>query len=452
LRSTGIVLVLLCALPLGAADTVATSRALAGAALESDGSWETLSYLSDVIGPRLSGSAGAEQAVEWTTEAMRNWGLFVRQQPVKVPVWVRGEETATLVSHGNRVVHVTALGRSIATPAEGIEAEVIEASSLEHLRELGGAVQGKIVLVNEKMDPVLVSQHRSFEAYGAAVRQRGSGASIAASQGALACVVRSVTTRSLRSPHTGALTYSKEMPRVPGGAVSTEDADLIHRLLARGETVRMRLVLTPKTLPDTMSANVIAEIPGREKPEEIVVIGGHLDSWDLGTGAIDNGAGIAITMETMRLIQAMGLEPRRTIRAVLFMNEENGLRGATEYEESVHEDLWRHVAAVEHDSGVGRPMAFRTTLTLEEIDRLQPWLAALDDLGAGMLMPSEGTGADTSPLTRRCVTGFGAAPENDTYFDYHHTAADTLDKVDPELLRRNAAAFAALTWVLADKP
>lgn len=437
--------------PVVASDTVATSRFLAEAALASNGSWDVLWYLTDVVGPRLSGSKGADQAVEWTSGTMREWGLFVRQQPVMVPVWVRGEETAVLVSHGNRKVYVTALGQSIATPSAGIEAEVIEAASLDDLAALGDAVKGKIVLVNEVMDPVLVSQHRAMEAYGAAVRQRGRGASVAASQGALACVVRSVTTRSLRTPHTGALNYDKTMPKIPAGAVSTEDADLIHRLLARGETVRMRLVLTPKTLPDTRSANVIAEIPGRENPEEIVVIGGHLDSWDLGTGAIDNGAGVAITMETMRLIHEMGLQPRRTIRAVLFMNEENGLKGATAYEASVHGDLWRHVAAVEHDSGVGRPMGFRTTLSVEEIEQLEPWLVVLDELGAGQLVPSRQTGADTSPLTKRCVTGFGAAPENDTYFDHHHAASDTLDKVDPELLKRNAAAFAALTWVLADK-
>jgi carboxypeptidase Q len=453
LRLSGIVvLVLLLVFPAVAADTLDASRAISDAALASGESWEVLSYLADVIGPRLSGSEGAERAVEWTAETMRNWGLFVRLQPVTVPVWVRGEERASLVSHGNRAVHVTALGPSVATPAAGIEAEVIAASSLEQLVALGDAVRGKIVLVNEVMDPVLVSQHRSFEAYGPAVRQRGSGAAIAGRQGAVACVIRSVTTRSLRTPHTGAMRYDSEGPRIPAGAVSTEDADLIQRLLDRGETVRMRLVLTPKSLPDTRSANVIAEIPGRERPEEIVVIGGHLDSWDLGTGAIDNGAGIAVTMETMRLIHQLGLQPRRTIRAVLFMNEENGLRGALAYRKSVTDELWRHVAAVEFDAGVGRPMAYRTTLSIEEIARLEPWLVEMRRLGAGTLIPSPGTGADTSPLTRSCVTGFGAAPENDTYFDYHHSAADTLDKVDPELLRRNAATFAVLTWILADMP
>jgi len=447
-----LVALLLIVLPVSAAETVDTSQAIVDAALQTNDTWEVLSYLTDVIGPRLSGSPGAEAAVEWTTETMRSWGLDVRQQPVMVPVWVRGEETATLVSHGNRKVHVTALGRSIATPPEGIEAEVIEAGSLDDLKALGEKVKGKIVLVNEEMDPVLVSQNRSFEAYSLAVRQRGGGASIAASQGALACVVRSVTTHSLRTPHTGSLRYDKDMPQVPGGAVSTEDADLIHRLLARGETVRMRLVLTPQILPDKMSANVIAEIPGWEKPEEIVVVGGHLDSWDLGTGAIDNGAGAAITMETMRLIHDMRLRPRRTIRAILFMNEENGLKGGREYEKWAHHDLWRHVAAIEHDAGVGRPLGFNTTLTIEEIENLRPWLGALRRLDADLLTPSEHTGADTSPLTNGCVPGFGAAPDGRKYFDYHHTAADTLDKVDPEMLRRNAAAFAALTWVLADKP
>lgn len=452
LRLSGIIAVLLLAAPLAASDTVATSRALGEKALASDGSWEVLAYLSDVIGPRLTGSRGAEQAVEWTAEEMRSWGLYVRLQPVQVPVWVRGEETASLVSHGNRKLHVTALGGSVATPQEGITAEVIEAGSLAELKALGDAVKGKIVLVNERMDPILVAQQRSFEAYSAAVQQRGSGAAIAGAQEALACVVRSVTTHSLQTPHTGSLRYAEEGPKVPGGALTTEDADLIHRLLARGERVQMHLVLTPKTLPDAMSSNVIAEIPGRERPEEIVVIGGHLDSWDLGTGAMDDGAGIAITMETMRLIHDMGLQPRRTIRAVLFMNEENGLKGGEAYAESVQDDLWRHVAAIEHDAGVERPMGFWTTLSASEIAAFRPWLAALDELGADQMISSENTGADTSRLTDGCVPGFGAGPENTHYFDYHHTAADTLDKIDPEMLRRNTAVFAALTWVLADMP
>src|SRR5581483_3109266 len=248
---------------------------------------------------------------------------------VMVPHWVRGIETATLVSQRNQRLSLTALGGSVATPASGLTADVVEVDSFDALKS--ASVKGKIVFYNVPMDMEMVRAHRSFDAYSKAVVFRGDGPSRAAEFGAVAVVIRSVASASLRTPHTGALRYDPKQPKIPAAALSLEDADLVHRLLDRGEHVRMHLVLTPKTLPDAPSANVIAEIRGSEKPEEIVLLGAHLDSWDLGTGAIDDGSGVAMVMETMRLLREMQLTPKRTIRCVLFMNEENGLNGGRRY-------------------------------------------------------------------------------------------------------------------------
>lgn len=451
IRAAAVIICLLA--PAAIAETVEeTTDRLVDAALASDQSWRVLEHLADDIGPRLSGSNGLDEAIGYTADVFREWGLSVRLEPVMVPHWVRGEEAAILVSHRGAALRLTTLGGSVATPPAGITAEVVEVGSVSEIAAKGAALSGKIVLFNGAMDPRLVEQQRAGDAYGGAVWQRGRGPSAAARYGAVAALIRSVTTRSLRTPHTGALTYDKSLPKIPAAAISTEDAELIHRLLARGERVVVRLVLAPRTLPDAPSANVIAEIPGREKPEEIVVIGGHLDSWDLGRGAIDNGSGVAVVMDALRIIHASGLRPRRTIRVVLFANEENGLKGGRTYAEDHSADLWRHVAAIEHDLGVGAPTGFSTTLGPAEINRLMPWVTSLSRLGALRFETREQTGADTSPLTGGCVTGFGARPDATHYFDYHHTEADTLDKVDPALLRQNVAAMVTLTWALAEMP
>jgi Zn-dependent M28 family amino/carboxypeptidase len=266
----------------------------------------------------------------------------------------------------------------------------------------------------------------------------------------VAAVIRSVASHSLRTPHTGSMRYEEGVPRIPAAAISTEDADLIERLLARGEEVTMHLLLRSERLPDAESANVVAEIRGSERPDEIVVIGGHLDSWDLGTGAIDNASGVAMTMETMRLLAELELAPRRTIRAVLFMNEEMGLSGARAYA-AAHPPA-THFAAIESDSGTGEPRGFTTTLQGDDAERLRNRIALLERIGAARLASVEGrTGADTGPLTTEGVTGFGVSSDNRLYFAYHHSPADTLDKIDPEHLQQNAAAMAVLTWILANE-
>lgn len=415
--------------------------------------YDHLSYLSDQIGPRLSGSRNADLAVQWATRQYRAWGIDVRQEKVMVPRWVRGAERAHLVSHHDQNIVLTALGGSVATPAAGITADVIEVTSYEQLEKLGrDGVRGKIVFYNKAMDMALVEGGRAFEAYGLAVGFRGGGASRAAEYGAVGAVIRSVASASLRSPHTGSLRYDEKQPKIPAAAMATEDADLVHRLLAKGDRVRMHLVLTPRTLPDVESANVIAEIRGSERPNEIVLIGGHLDSWDLGTGAIDNGSGCAMVMEAMRTLKELGIKPKRTIRAVLFMNEENGLRGGRKYFENAakREELQHHIAAIETDAGAATPTGFITTLEGKSLEALERRAAVLNRIAPMKFISSKHTGADTSPLTDAGVPGFGLVPDPRHYFDFHHSAADTLDKVDPKALAQNTATLAAMAYILSD--
>lgn len=427
------------------------ARRVIAEALVSDSGWDSLSELTDTIGPRLSGSRGAELAVEWAANEFREMGLRPRLEKVMVPKWVRGDEIASLPSHNDQRVVVTALGMSVATPAEGIEAEVIEAESVDEVAALGDRAKGKIVLINHPMSQELVQSGRAFQAYGEVAGGRSRGAVEAAKVGAVAMLVRSLASGSMRNPHTGAMRYDDAVPKIPAAAVTTEDADLLHRLLRRGAPVRLHLKLTPQMEPDVESANVVAEIRGSERPEEIVLVGGHLDSWDLGTGAIDNGSGVTMVLETMRIIQRLNLKPRRTIRAVLFMNEENGLRGARAYLAQHESELANHIAAIETDAGVGEPIGFATTLADANLERLRELVAPLiSKTGATSWRSQTRTGADTSVLVARGVAGFGFIPDGRDYFNHHHAPSDTLDKVNPEHLRECSAAVAALTYVLAD--
>jgi carboxypeptidase Q len=429
----------------------ATDRLIAHA-LHHSQAYEITAHLSDNIGPRLSGSAGAALAVKWTTEKYREWGIPVRNEKVIVPHWVRGAERARLVSHNDQTIVLTALGGSVATPAAGITAEVIPVATYDELARLGRAgIAGKIVLYTAAMDMALVHAGEAFEAYSKAAEYRSRGTDRAAEYGAVASLVRSVGSASLRTPHTGGMRYRGKVPMIPAAAVTAEDAMLIERLVAKGDKVRLHLVLTPRLLPEVESANVVAEIRGREKPDEIVLIGGHLDSWDLGTGAIDNAAGSAMVMDTMRMIKTLGMQPRRTIRAVLYMNEENGLRGARTYARDHASELSRHVAALESDAGATEPIGFRTTLNDADIARhTSQFVAPLARVAPMKFATSKYSGADTRPLVDAGVPGFGLITEPRHYFDYHHTAADTLDKIKRDELTRATAAFAALAWMLAD--
>ncbi|HEY2324815.1 MAG TPA: M20/M25/M40 family metallo-hydrolase [Thermoanaerobaculia bacterium] len=438
----------LCALALPIFAQTSDTDRIIDRALASNSAWDTLAHLTDNIGPRLTGSRNAAVAVTYTTERLREWGIDVHDEKVMVPHWVRGEERASLVSHNDQKIVLTALGGSVATPKGGITADVVEVGSYDELKHLGTKVKGKIVYYNNPMDMELVRSGRSFEAYRRSVEFRTSGASHAAEYGAVAAVIRSVGSASLRTPHTGAMRYDPKLPKIPTAAMTAEDAMLVHRLLAKGEKVRMHLVLTPKTLPDTESANVVAEIRGSEQPDEIVLVGGHLDSWDLGTGAIDDGGGVAMSMETLHLIKELGLKPKRTIRCVLFMNEENGLRGGQGYAAAHGKE--KHVAVIETDSGVAAPTGFDTTLKGDALAAFEAKTKPLARVKADRFSTESETGADTSPLTAAGVIGFGFVPEPLHYFDYHHSPADTLDKIDPQDLSADVAAVAALTWILAN--
>ncbi|HEY3057105.1 MAG TPA: M20/M25/M40 family metallo-hydrolase [Thermoanaerobaculia bacterium] len=435
------------ATPLFAQDNIQqNAERLMAAALNSSHGYETLAYLSDNIGPRLSGSKNAAAAVAWATKRLRSWGLDAHTEKVMVPHWIRGVESARVVSHNDQPLVLTTLGGSVATPAEGFVADVVEARSFDELKMLN--VRGKIVFFSGSMDMDLVRAGRSFEAYRKAQEFRTKGADQASPHGALAVVIRSVASDSMRSPHTGSVKYEGKVKKIPAAALAIEDAMLIHRLLAKGEKVRMHLLLRPRILDDVESANVVAEIRGSERPDEIVLIGAHLDSWDLGTGAIDDGGGVAMVMETMRLIHQVGPVPRRTIRAVLFMNEENGGRGGKQYFADHKNE--KHIAAIETDAGSAAPRGFLTTLKGDALTALEGRMQMLDRVGAAKFDNAEHTGADTTPLIDAGVAGFGLVPDQRHYFDYHHSAADTLDKIDPHELAQNTAALVALTYVIAE--
>ncbi|HUG42681.1 MAG TPA: M20/M25/M40 family metallo-hydrolase [Acidobacteriota bacterium] len=421
---------------------------IAAAAMSNAAVFEKLVHLCDRIGHRLSGSEALEEAIHWAAGEMRRDGLEkVRFQPVEVPHWVRGEEAGRITAPVERPLRLLGLGGTVSTPADGMEAEVLVVSSFEDLEGLGRAnVEGKMVLFNVP-----------FQGYGRTVVYRTQGPSKAAQFGATAALVRSVTPVSLQTPHTGALRYDPAAHQIPAAAITIEDAELIQRLIDRNEKVRVYLKLEGRLLPPAKSANVIGELSGRELPGEVVVIGGHIDSWDVGQGAHDDGAGVVAAMQAPALLKELGLRPRRTIRTVLFTNEENGLAGARVYFESVSAEILSHAAAVEMDFGAEKPVGFGFTLP-ESIRQDERALQALRSIGrllefvdAGQMTPGGG-GADIAPLMRAGVPGFGLRTVGESYFDWHHTHADTVDKVDPEHLRAAMGAMAILAYVLADMP
>ena len=409
------------------------------------------------IGPRLSGSLQAERAVEYVAGEMRRIGLKVQLEELKVPHWVRGQETGALVQFPGMAqgttqkVVLTALGGSVATPATGLTAEVVVVENFAELQALGrNKVQDKIVLFNHKFDQQMSALGFGGDAYGQAVAYRGAGASAAARLGAVAALVRSVGGSQNRLVHTGAMRYADDAPKIPAAAVSNEDAEMIAHLAPQG-IVRLRLVLTPQQLPDAVSHNVIADIPGTEFPEQIVIVSGHLDSWDLGTGAIDDAAGVAIAMQTMQLIKRLGLRPKRTIRFIAWMNEENGLVGGRTYARNQQNNIANHFAAIESDRGAGHPLGFYFAGKREIEPMLAPISAILSASGAGLSQWSEDSPeADIIPLFAAGVPAFGLWQDTRTYFNYHHTEADTLDKVDPRELAENAAVMTVLAYGLAN--
>jgi carboxypeptidase Q len=427
--------------------------AIKAAALNDDYSYRQLEHLTENIGPRPTGSPQARAAAEYVAEEMRKLGLEVRLQPVTVPHWVRGAETAALVEYAGMVPGTTqkivlaALGGSSSTPTDGLTAEVVTVSTFEELTALGhDKVAGKIVLFNELFDKQKAAAGLAFAAYGEAVRYRGAGPKAAADLGAVAALVRSVGNADYRLPHTGFASPAG----IPAAAVTAEDADLIVHLGAQGK-VRMHLTLTPQKLPDETGYNVIADLKGSEHPEQIVVVSGHLDSWDLGTGAIDDGAGVVMAMETAELLQRLHLRPARTLRVIAWMDEETGGSGSKAYTAEYSADFFHHVAAIESDAGAAHPLGFDIKAPQEAIDLLHPVQLVLQSVGATVLQASTyPPGADISAMSDAGVPAFGVMQDGRTYFNYHHTAADTLDKVAPAELRENAAAMAVMAYALTN--
>jgi Zn-dependent M28 family amino/carboxypeptidase len=423
-------------------DLTDTAALLLGRALESTATWDDLTALCDGIGNRLSGSPALDRAVAWGAAALAAKGLATHTEPVMIPHWVRGTEKAVLLDPFPREMNITTLGRSVGTPAGGIDAEVVVVDSFDALHALpAGAVTGKMVLYDVP-----------FTDYGETVAYRFRGASEAARLGGVAALVRSVSPESLSTPHTGVMGYQDDVPKVPTAAVTIEDAELIHRLSSKGP-VHVHLELGAQMLPDAPSANVVAELKGRQHPEEIVVLGCHLDSWDVGEGAQDDGAGCAMIMEAGRLLATLPQAPRRTVRVVLYVNEENGGAGGKAY--ALAHASEHHVAALEADTGAGRPLGFR----IEPGGAGEDAKADLGSLGvlAQLLAPigantleSGGAGADIAPLIEAGTPGFGLVNDMAPYWRIHHTPADTVDKIDPIALRTNAAAVAIAAWYLAE--
>jgi carboxypeptidase Q len=419
---------------------VAAGRII-GAALTSNKAYARLAHLTDHIGNRISGSPALERAIQWAITEMKKDGFDnVRAEKVMVPHWVRGEESLEMVTPVLRSLTMLGLGNSVGTPTEGIAAEAVVVRNFDELDALGERLRGKIVVYNV-----------AFTNYGATVRYRSAGPSRAARYGAVATLVRSVTPVSLQTPHTGGLIYDAAQPKIPAAAITIEGAELLQRMQDRGELTTLRLKMEAKFLPDAESANVIAEIKGSERPDEVVLISGHFDSWDVGQGAHDDGGGCIIAWEAARLLKELGLRPRRTIRVVLYTNEENGLRGGNAYLDAHRAELAKHILAIESDSGVYRPQGFglATTAPSQARANLQEIVKLLAGIGADRIAENGG-GADIGPIMREGVVGGSLDVEGSHYFDIHHTAADTLDKIDPKDLALCVATMAVGAYTVAD--
>ena len=417
------------------------SQRLIAEAQSSDFAWRRLAELTDTFGHRLSGSESLERAIDWAVARMKADGLEnVRKEPVMVPKWVRGRESLELVAPIRQSLPMLGLGNSTATPASGIEADVIVVRDFDDLTARAGAVKGNIVLFNVP-----------FTTYGTTVVYRSTGPSQAAKLGAVATLVRSVGPPGLRTPHTGATRYEDGLPQIPAAAITTEDADRFQRLQDRGIRVRVRLSMEARFEADSQSYNVVGELRGRELPQEIVLIGGHFDSWDVGTGASDDGGGCIATWEAVRMMKKLGLQPRRTVRVVLFTNEENGLRGGNGYRDAHQAELANHVLLMESDGGVFDPAGFGFTGPDPARRTVTTIASLLRPLGADPILPSGG-GADIDPSGRAAGIPMMSHVVKGDYFLIHHTHADTIDRISPKQIGDNAAAIAVMAYVVADLP
>lgn len=414
---------------------------IAARALKDSAAWNRLAVMTETFGPRFSGSESLERAIDWTLAEMKKDGLDnVRGEPVMVPRWVRGAESVEMIAPRRQALPMLGLGGSIATPADGITADVMVVTSYDDLRARAAEARGKIVLYNVP-----------FTAYGQTVAYRSGGAVAAARVGAVASLVRSITPYSMRTPHTGGMAYNDSVPKIPHAAITPEDADMIARMIQRGERVSVKLTMAARMMPDAQSRNVIAELRGTTSPDEVVVMGGHIDSWDVGRGAMDDAGGVIAAWEAIRILKELGLRPRRTIRVVGWTNEENGLRGGNAYRDAHRAELARHVAAIESDAGVFKPRGFGFTGTDSAFALVRQIGTLLAAIGAGDIVRGGG-GADIGPIMALGVPGLGLNVDGTRYFWYHHTDADTVDKLDPHDVALCVATMAIMAYVLADMP
>ena len=445
-----IIVILLTSITLNAQNQQDAIRKIFDEALTNGESYSLLEYLSLKIGNRLSGSPQAAAAVEYTRERMEAYGFdSVYLQEVMVPHWIRGEkEVGRIVNSatfGSKELNVIALGNSVGTGSDGIQAEVIELQNFDQLDLLGKEnIEGKIVFFNRPMDPRNIN---TFKSYSEANDQRVHGASKAAQYGAVGVISRSLTLALDDFPHTGSLGYKENVPKIPAVAVSTAGAEILSREIKKTNGLKFYMETHCEMLPDVLSYNVIGEITGSEFPDEYIIVGGHLDSWDVGDGSHDDGAGCVQSIEAIRIFNALGIRPKRTLRVVLFMNEENGLRGGIEYARVAKEKGERHIAALESDSGGFTPQGFSIQGTDDAFSIILGWSDLFIPYDLRKIVQGAGE-ADIDPLKDQGTTLIGFIPDSQRYFDYHHTEADTFDKVNKRELELGAAAMASLIYLI----
>ena len=415
---------------------------LIGEAVGSTFAWQRLAVLTDTIGNRLSGSTELDRAIQWAVTEMKKDGLDnVHTEKAMVPRWIRGSESAEIVEPARHPMVMLGLGDSVGTTGDGVQAEVLTVSTFEELDARASSARGRIVFFNAP-----------FTNYGETVRFRSAGPSRAARLGAVAVLVRSIGGNGMRTPHTGALQYSADAPKIPAAAVTSEDADRLQRMTDRGATVVVHLKMDAHFEPDVESANVVGEIRGREKPDEVVVVSGHLDSWDVGAGATDDGGGCVVTWEALRIMKKLNLRPRRTVRVVLWTNEENGGRGGLAYRDQHRAELAKHVMMLESDGGVFRPLGFGFSGNDSARDTVKGIATLLTGIAADQISMGGG-GADIGPsLQEGRIPGMSLEVDGTKYFLIHHTPADTMDKIDPVEMAKCAAAVAVMAYVVADLP
>ena len=409
------------------------------ASLSDSLTYNRLAYLCDTFGPRLSGSTNLENAIDWILKAMKKDGLSnVRGERVTVPTWIRGKESVRLIKPFEKDMAMLGLGGSIGTPRNGIRGEVIVVDSFEELEKRKNEVQGKIVLFNAE-----------FTTYGETVQYRYRGAQEAGKFGAIASLIRSVGSWSMNTPHTGVMAYADSIPKIPHAALTVEDAMMLRRIHDRGNRIILELKMEARKVADRYSRNVVAELPGSEFPEEVVVLGGHIDSWDVGQGAQDDAGGCLAAWHAVKLIKELGIEPRRTLRIVMWTNEENGGRGNKAYRDTHRAELDKHVVAIESDGGVFSPRGFGFSGSAEAMEIVNEIGKLLGGIEAGQITEG-GRAADVAPLNDEGVPVMSLKVDGSKYFWYHHTSADTFDKIDRSELNRCTAAMAIMAFVLAD--